>query len=275
MHFHFDFSANQILWTLTFAALLILLVVLLGRDRVRRFPWFTAAMLMMALRMVASRLLFGRLPPLVSSEVFLVMADIASIIALLVVVEIARRSFARASRRSWVIATVIVLAIGAAVLVEWGPWPSPKTLFAASTLAFLRMMQLFAQKADLLADLLIVQLGLLVVLFGSRFNAGWRSHPQQIVIGLSTGSISQLAVRIIWQQIAVHTTIHAQADYQRVMALQDKIYNANSVVYLAVLTWWIVWLWFDEPGATTIVAGENESPNAVKQPASANLTAGN
>ena len=71
-----------------------LLVVLLGRDRVRPFPWFTAAMVMMALRMVASRLLFGRLSPIVSSEVFLVMSDIASIIALLVVVEMARRSFA-------------------------------------------------------------------------------------------------------------------------------------------------------------------------------------
>ena len=47
MHFNFDFSATQILWTLTFAALLVLLVVLLGRDRARRFPWFTASIVMM------------------------------------------------------------------------------------------------------------------------------------------------------------------------------------------------------------------------------------
>jgi hypothetical protein len=33
MHLNFDFSAVQILWTLTFAGLLVLLVVLLGRDR--------------------------------------------------------------------------------------------------------------------------------------------------------------------------------------------------------------------------------------------------
>ena len=104
MHFNFNFSANQVLWTLTFAGLLVLLVVLLGRDRVRRFPWFTAAMVMMALRMLASRLLFGRMAPIVSSEVFLALADIASIIALMVVVEMARRAFAGAQRTAWIAA---------------------------------------------------------------------------------------------------------------------------------------------------------------------------
>ncbi|MGC2258945.1 MAG: hypothetical protein WA594_11625, partial [Candidatus Sulfotelmatobacter sp.] len=128
---------------------------------------------------------------------------------------------------------------------------------------------------DLLSDLLTVQLGLLVLLFGSRFKAGWRSHPQQIVIGLSTASISQLAVRVIWQQIALHSTIHSQAEYQRVMALQDKIYHANSVVYLAVLVWWIVWLWFDEPGAKTSEENEDRAAVAGESAAAANLSAGN
>ena len=41
MHFNFGFTTIQVLWTLTFAALLVLLVVLLGRDRARRYPWFT------------------------------------------------------------------------------------------------------------------------------------------------------------------------------------------------------------------------------------------
>jgi hypothetical protein len=275
MHFHFDFSANQVLWTLTFAGQLVLLVVLLGRNRARRFPWFTAAMVMMALRMVTSRLLFGRMSPLESSEIFLVLSDISSIVALLLVVEIARRAFVGLKRSAWITATLVMLALAGVVLVEWGPWPSVKTLFAASTLAALRFMQLFAQKADLLSDLLIVQLGVLVVLFGRRHSGGWRSHPQQIVIGLSTGSISQLAVRGIWQQIAMHTTIHSQAEYQKVMTIQEKIYHANSVIYLAALVWWIVWLWFDEPGAKTSEDSEPKTENGTEQPASAKLSAGN
>lgn len=261
MHFNFNFSAGEILWTLTFAALLVLLVVLLGRDRVKRFPWFTASMVLMALRMLASRLLLGRMAPIVSSEIFLVLADLAAIIAVLVVVEMAQRAFAGASRRAWIITTLILLAVAGVVVAEWGPWPSIKTLFAGSTLAVLRMMQLVAQKTDLVADVLIIQLGVLIVLFGRRFKAGWRSHVQQIVIGLSTASIAQLAVRIIWQQIALHTTIHQQVDYQRVMDLQGKFYNANSLVYLAAIVWWIVCLWIDEPGSkAAIEAGAPAEP---------------
>jgi hypothetical protein len=262
MHFHFDFSANEILWTLTFAGLLVLLVVLLGRDRARRFPWFTASIVIMTLLELASHLLLGRMSPLVSSQVFLVMSDVSSIVSLLLVVEIARRAFTGARRNAWIIATLVMLALVAVVLVEWGPWPSRKTLFAASTLAAMRFMQLFAQKADLAADLLFVQLGVLVVLFGRRFNAGWRSHAQQIVIGLSTVSISQLAVRLVWQHIAMHTTIHSQAEYQKVMTLQGRIYHANNAIYLAALVWWIIWLWFDEPGANTPVDSEQLAVNS-------------
>ena len=249
MHLNFGFSAVQILWTLTFAALLVLLVVLLGRDRARRFPWFTISIVLMALRMVASRLLYGKMAPMVSSEIFLVLAVAAAIVALLVVVEMARRGFSAASRTAWITATLVLVVVGVVVLVLWGPWPSAKTLFAGSTLGVLRLMQLIAQRAETLADLLVIQLGILVVLFGRRFHAGWRSHVQQIVIGLSTAAIAQLAVRIVWQLIALHTTIHQQSDYVRVMAMQEKFFNADGAIYVAVLVWWIVCLWIDEPGA--------------------------
>jgi hypothetical protein len=257
MHFNFDFSVGQILWTLTFAGVLVLLVVLLGRDRARRFPWFTASIVLMALRMVANRLLSERLPPITFSEIFLVLSCIASIIAIGVVVEIARRAFKGAGRLAWIVWAVILLAVSGVIVAKWGPWPAWQTLTAGSTLSTLRAMELFAQKTDLLADTLIIQLGMLVVLFGRRYGAGFRSHAQQIVIGLSTASMAQLAVRLIWQEIATHTTIHSQADYQHVMGLEGKFYNANNAVYLAVLLWWIAWLWIDEPGSTAaaVIAG--------------------
>jgi flagellar biosynthesis protein FlhB len=265
MHLNFGFSAVQILWTLTFAALLVLLVVLLGRDRVRRFPWFTASMALMALRMVASRLLFGKMAPIVSNEIFLALAVVAALVALLVVVEMARRAFSSASRTAWITATLVLVAVGGVVLAAWGPWPSAKTLFAGSTLGVLRLMQLIAQKAETLADLLVIQLGILVVLFGRRFHAGWRSHVQQIVIGLSTAAMAQLAVRGIWQVIALHTTIHSRADYVRVMALEEKLFNADSVVFLAALVWWIVCLWIDEPGSKAAGAPAETAPAVAEQ----------
>ena len=56
MHFHFPFTVLTALWTLTFAAHLVLLVVLMGRDRVRQFPWFTANIVLVALRLLTSQI---------------------------------------------------------------------------------------------------------------------------------------------------------------------------------------------------------------------------
>lgn len=255
MHFP-EFNTAQILWTLTFAALLVMLVVLLGRDRARRFPWFTASMVLTALRLLSSRMLYGRLAPLTLSSIFLPLAAVEALVTLLVAVEIARRAFAGAARRVWIVATLLLLAVGAAVLVEWGAWPAWKTLTAESALTFLRLAQLAAQKTSLLSNVLIVGLGLLVVVFGRRFKAGWRSHTQQLVIGLSTMAIAQLTVRGIWQEIALHTIPHSQAEYERVLGIRDKLDNANSVLFLVVLVWWIVCLWINEPGTEMPVAAE-------------------
>ncbi len=261
MHFNFDFSTGQVLWTLTFAALLVLLVVLLGRDRVRRFPWFTASMALMAVRMLAARLLYHRMSMVLSEEIFLALADLGAIIALLIVVEMARRAFAGVDRKVWIAATVALLAVGGVVLALWGPWPSFKTLLGASEESVLRLMQLFAQKADLLANVLIIQLGLLVALFGRYYNAGWRSHVEQIVIGLSTASIAQLAIRGALQHIATHVTIHSQDEYQHIIGLMNKLDNANSMIFLAVLVWWILCLWIDEPGAKA-AGSEQQTANS-------------
>jgi hypothetical protein len=249
MHFNFGFTTVQILWTLTFAALLVLLVVLQGRDRVRRFPLFTASLALVALRLLASRLLFGRLPGITLSAVFITLADLAVLVALLVIVELVRRAFHGAQRRTWIVGTLVPLAVGAVVLYFWGPWPDRRTLTADSYLAILRLMQLAAQKGELLVNVLTVELGLLVVLFGRRFQAGWRSHTQQIVIGLSTAAIAQLAVQGIWQTIAMRAAPQTQAEYEHVLGLRDKLFNANSVVYVVVLVWWIVCLWRDEAKA--------------------------
>jgi ABC-type uncharacterized transport system permease subunit len=96
--------------------------------------------------------------------------------------------------------------------------------------------------------LLTVELGLLVVLFGRRFKAGWRSHTQKIAIGLSTAAMAQLTVQRAWQTIAMRAAPQTEAEFERIMGLREKLFNANGAVYVAVLVWWIVWLWMDEPG---------------------------
>jgi hypothetical protein len=227
-------------------------------------------MALMALRLLASRLLFHRIAPVVSDSIFLGMADLAAILAVLVAVEIARRAFAGAERRVWIAGTLILLAMGGLVLALWGPWPSFKTLFASSDVSTFRLMELIAQKTDLLADVLLVQLGLLIVVFGRQFKAGWHSHVQQLSVGFFMASLSQLAIRGTLQHIATQFTIHSQDDYKRVVGLMNSLNNANSVIFLVVLVWWIVCLWIDEPGTEkgeqgSRVRGQEADNNAGEQ----------
>jgi len=249
MHFHFGFTALQILWTLTFAALLVLLVVLLGRDRMRRFPWFSTSIALMAFRLMVSRLLYGRIAQIPMAAIFLTLNDLSVLVDLLVLVEVSRRAFAAAKRRSWIVGTLALAAVAMTVIVVWGPWPAWKTLIAGSSLAGLRLMQLLAQKGELLVEVLAVGVGLLVVFFGARFKAGWRTHTQRIAIGLSTAAMAQLVVQGAMELIAIHTILHSRAEYDRLMDLRERFYNASSAIYIGVLVWWIACLWRDEPGA--------------------------
>jgi hypothetical protein len=265
MHFTFPYTVSQVLWALTFAAQLVLLVVLLGRDRAGRYPWFTASIAVFALRLLTEVLLSGRMAIPTLRIIFITMADFAALVGLLVVVEIARRAFAGASRRAWIAGALAFLVVSGGVLAVWGPWPPRRELILDSPLAVLRLMQILAQKADLLYDLLAVQLGLLVVFFGRQFKAGWRSHTQRIVIGLSTVAASWLIVEGVWQIVAKTVHPHSQAEYERIIGLGGKLVNANKVVYLVVLIWWIACLWIDEPGQAAVQAepGPHLIPEAV------------
>jgi hypothetical protein len=248
MHTHFEFPTRQVLWTLTFAAQLVLLVVLLGRDRARRYPWFTAGIALSALQLMAEVLLSGRMAMVPLQATLLTLADLGVILALLVVVEVARRAFAGVQSSLWIVNTVGLLALAGIGLVFWGPWPAGKDLALDSTLGRLRMMQLVALKGNTLMNLLTVELGLLVVLFGRHFKAGWRSHTQMISIGLSTVAIAWLAMQAVVQSIVKTAHPQSRAEYGRVLDLIAKLLNANKLAYLAALVWWIVWLWLDEPG---------------------------
>jgi hypothetical protein len=244
MHFHFPFTVDSVLWTLTFAAHLVLLVVLLGRDRVRPFMWFTASIALVALRLLISRLLFPRVPQITAAEIFITMAGVGAFVSLMVVLEVARRAFSGVRRGSWLLGALLAMGAGAAVLRYWGAWPAWETMKAAPPL---QLLQLITKKAMLLADVENIAVGLLIVIFGRSAGSGFKSKAQQVAIGLMTYSISQLGIQAIWERIAATTVPHTQQEYERVIGLRDKLFNSNNAVYIAVLVWWIVCLWIDEP----------------------------
>jgi hypothetical protein len=266
MHFHF--SEIEVIWTLTFAALLVLLVVLLGRDRVRRYPFFTAGVVLAALEMLVRRLLAQKLAPLDAAELIFALGDLGVLITLLVAIELARRAFPRASRLSSIVGTVVVIAVAAATVAWWGPWPAHQTLLAHSRLAHIRLMQLFAEKGDLFNNLAFIALTLIAVFTGRRFHAGWRSHARQLLLGYSVAALAQVAVRQTWQKLARAPQPHTQAEFNHQIAIQTRLLNANSLVYLVVAIAWIACLWFDDPGCTPAVnpASSHDAPPADAAP---------
>jgi len=262
MHPKSSFDVGHILWTLTFAAQLVLLVVLVGRNRARRFPWFTAGVALLAFRLMADVLLSGRMANIPFRMISGSLSDLSVVVSLLVVVEVARRAFAGLQRSLWIVNAVGLAVLCCGIMALWGPWPAWKMLMDFSTLGVLRLMQFLAQKGEMLVSLLSVGLGIMVVFFGRRYKAGWRTHAQQIVIGLSAVGVSFLVIYQALQSIlrSVRPDL-PRPEVDRIVALIGKLENANQVVYLAALLWWIAWLWLDEPGTQAAEAETADEPS--------------
>jgi hypothetical protein len=143
------------------------------------------------------------------------------------------------------------VAVTVTALWFWGPWPSRRTLDAHSVLGHLRLMQLGAEKGDLFNYFLFILLTLAAILTGRRFHPGWRSHARQILLGYSLAGITQIGVRVAWQKITSLPAPLTQADFDHRMALQMRLLDANSLVFLIVVLVWLICLWFDEPGSAT------------------------
>jgi hypothetical protein len=262
MHLHFPFTTVDVLWTFTFAAHLVLLVVLLGRDRIKSFPFFTASVVLMAFRLLTSKLLLGRLPQMTMVELVIITAVVGVVMGLLVLLELARKAFGGGQRAIWVTGAMIVMAIGAVVLKYWGAWPVWAQIKQGSPW---QLLQLIAQKGSLLVDVENILVGLLIVALGYRRAAGWRTHTQRIAIGLSTASMGQLAVQGIWEVIARHAAPKSMEEYNHIIAIRERLFNANSMLLIAVLVWWIVTLWMDERG-TAVAATEVATIEGVGEP---------
>jgi peptidoglycan biosynthesis protein MviN/MurJ (putative lipid II flippase) len=251
---------------LTFAAQLLLLVVLLGRDRVRRFPLFSAGLALYAMRLLVEVLLAGRMAMIPLDEILLSLADLGAILTLLVLVEVARRAFGGLGWRGWTTGAVALAAVTGLAEWAWGGWPEWKQMADHSLIGMLRLMQFAAQKMDLATDVLTVGLTLLIVAFGRRYTGGWRTHAQKLAIGLGTTSAAWLGVQQLWLAIARSAHPHNQEEYEHLMDLGGRLANANKAVYLLVLLWWIAWMWREESGAA-VAAAEEAQPAQSEAPA--------
>ena len=102
MNFDFGISAVLVLWWMTLAELTVLLLILFWRVRQRSFPLFMANLFLVGIRTELSRLAHDK-PSVTMNVVSIAMDNLAVLALLLVQVELARRVFSGAKRKTWIL----------------------------------------------------------------------------------------------------------------------------------------------------------------------------
>jgi hypothetical protein len=255
-------NIEQILWALVLAAHLVLLIVLMGRDRLSRFPWFSAAIALSTVHLIADHLLHGKLTTVAFYWQSYVGVLLDSVLALLVLIELLRGVFANCkagiilNAKGWLGWTLVTVGVAIGGVWLWGPWPAWSALTADPKQTPLLLTVLTALKSQLFLAILTVEAGLLMRIFGRRFRSPFRSHAQQIMLGLSTYALGYLAVQSTTDIIKHTVHLTSRAEYERIVKLFANIDNARFALWFLVLVWWIVWLWREEPAVFRLTTDE-------------------
>ena len=249
-------TAEQILWALVLAAHLILLIVLLGRDRISRFPWFTAAIALSTIRLIADHLLHGKLTTVAFYWQSYTGMALDAILGLFVLAELLRRVFSTGKAglilkaKGWLGWALITGSIAIAAVWAWGPWPNWQAIAADKAQLPLLIVVLLGMKGQLFTALLTIEVALLMRIFGKRFGYGWRTHPQLIAIGLSTSALGLLIIQVTTDLIKKNLHLTSREEYEHIVKIFNNFDNARSALWVLVLLWFIYWLWRDEPGTS-------------------------
>ncbi len=248
-------NIQLILWALVLAAHLVLMIVLLGRERIGRFPWFTAAIALSAIRLIADHLLHSKLTTVAFYWESYSGSILQGIVGVLVLIELCRHVFSsgRAGKilkgKGWIGGLLVTVPIAFAVAALWNLGLSWATMKADAAHLPLYIDLYVALKSELFVAVLTVEIGVLLQFFGRRFGAKWRSHDRQIVLGLSTVSLALLTVQATTDIVKHNLHLTSRDQYEHVIRMFENLDNGRFAVWLLALIWWIIWLWRDEPGA--------------------------
>jgi hypothetical protein len=246
-------NLEQILWALALAGHLVLLVVLLGRDRASRYPFFTTAIILGALRLLADHLLAGKLTTLAFYWQNFSGFVLDSLVRILVLIEVTRRIFSSGKGglilkpRGWAGWSILTSALALIAIYFWGPWPAWQALRAQPEQFSILLLVLTATKGQLLTSILTIEVAALILVFGKRFGFPWRTHPRQIALGLLVISICVLSAQGITEYLKASFNLRDRVQYDRATHILTQTDNAREIAGILVLLWWIIWLWREEP----------------------------
>ena len=242
-------NMEQILWALVLAAHLVLLIVLLGRDLISRFPWFTAAIAVSTVQLIADHLLHGKLTSLAFYWQSYTATLLGDILGILVLIELTRHVYANCkakiilNSKGWLGWTLVTVSIATGAVWQWGPWPTWTALNQDPKQLPILLVVLSAMKGQLFLAILTVQVGLHMRIFGKRFGSGWKAPDQQIALGLSTYALGFLAVQATDDIIKRTVHLTSRDQYEHIVRIFTNLDNGRFALWFLVVIWWTVWLW--------------------------------
>jgi len=237
---------------------LILLVVLMGRDRVRLFPWFTALTVASTLELLAEHLLNDKLTTLATYWVNFSAMIVVWVLGVLVLVELSRRIFSSGKAglilkpRGWGGWSLVTVGLALLAVWFWGPWPTWQALqmeYKTEPVQFkIMILVLTATRGQMVLAILTVEVVLLFAIFAKRFGFDWRTHPRQIALGLVVNALGILSISGIAEYLKHYRDLSNPEVLRQSQALVENAEKGRHILGVLVLAWWIVCLWKDKPG---------------------------
>ncbi len=238
-----------VLFTLLLAGQMVLLVVLYGRDRMKLYPWFSASIILTALKELVDKLLFERISQIPFEFIKNALGVLTVFIGLGVLVELARKFFPGVTFMRRLIASGLITLITATVVYFWGPWTANGDLGFKSQIGVVNLLLVSASHGEqILLPCATVLLGVLV-LFVLRHNRGfWQSHTVKIFAGLTTCSLMFLVMRATAQTIAITANAHGMTmkEFTQIQGMMDQLRTLPLITLIIVQIWWIYSLWNEE-----------------------------
>ena len=253
-------NLEQIVWALMLAGHLVLLVVLMGRDRVRVFPWFTVLTVGSTLELLAEHLLNDKLTTLATYWVNFSAMVVIWVLGVFVLAELARRIFSSGraglilNARGWLGWTMVTVGLALLAIWFWGPWPTWQALqteYKTEPVQFrIMVLVLTATRGQMALAILTVEVVLLFTLFAKRFGFNWRTHPRQIASGLVANALGILSISGLAEYLKHYRNLSSPEVLRQSQALVENAEKGRHVLGVLVLIWWIVCLWRDDPSTS-------------------------
>jgi hypothetical protein len=218
-------SLDTVLWAAGPLLNAALFYVLWRRRRLRTFPVLGSWCVFTIISAIALFLIYRRESHSVYAIAYWIVEGVDALLQIGVVAEVARIIFlprgSLGKNRIWLTSLITVGSIAFAIV--W--WVHPTSPTRAGV---------WEIRGDLFTSLIVSGTFTLVLLMSQRLGFHWRSHVMSIGYGLMVWAVFGLILGLL------HGYLGRSSHYL-------EVEHARMIVYLSILTYWIVALWRDEP----------------------------